>query len=181
MSGKVEVFDTEAIAASLKKISDDILKDFSSTDDFVIIGIQTRGVELSLRLKELLQNKMQCNIQTGFIDVSFHRDDLTTRGRLPEIKETSLDFDVNGKNILLVDDVLFTGRTTKAALETLMSFGRPASIKLAVLVDRGGRELPIQADYFCFKLDTEKTDSVKVVLSVTDKSDDSVILIENNN
>jgi len=177
MSGTV-LFEAQSISDSMNKLAEKISVDFSDPSKLVIVGIQTRGVELSRRLCDIFEKRTGKKNQVGFIDVSFHRDDLTTRGKLPELKETSLDFDINEKDILLVDDVLFTGRTTKAAMETLMSFGRPSSIRLSVLVDRGGRELPIQPDYCCYKVDTSESDSVRVILSDTDGAEDSVLLIK---
>ncbi len=171
------LYDESAVAKSLEKMAEEIVKDIQNPEDLVVVGVQTRGVELSLRLAHIIKESIGIELETGFIDVSFHRDDLKL-GQLPQLKETSLDIDIDGRQIILVDDVLFTGRTTKAALETLMAFGRPASIKLAVLVDRGGRELPIQPDYCCFEVPTERQNSVKVFLSERDGEKDSVKLFK---
>ncbi len=146
--------------------------------EFAIVGVQTRGVELANRLKKRIREISGKEPRSGILDITFYRDDLATRGYLPVIKETRIDFDINGMNIILVDDVIFTGRTTKAAIETLMGFGRPKSIRLFVLVDRRNRELPIQPDYCGFTINTDINDEIKVRLRETDGLDDSVILIK---
>ncbi|HPB83317.1 MAG TPA: bifunctional pyr operon transcriptional regulator/uracil phosphoribosyltransferase PyrR [Spirochaetota bacterium] len=145
-------------------------------DDLAIVGIQTRGVELANRIKAKIETLSGKSIKSGILDITFYRDDIATRGVLPEIKETRIDFDISNMTILLVDDVIFTGRTTKAAIETLMSFGRPRAIRLFVLIDRGSRELPIQPDYCGYKTETTVHDKVKVRLQETDNLDDVVIL-----
>ncbi len=156
--------------------SEKILRDTGNIDDLAIVGIQTRGVELAGRLKKRLESLSGKNIQMGVLDITFYRDDLATRGMLPAIKETRIEFNITKKTILLVDDVLFTGRTTKAALETLTSFGRPRAIKLFVLIDRGNRELPIQADYCGHRIETRLQDKVRVRLKPIDDEGDRVIL-----
>lgn len=156
--------------------SEKILRDTGNIDDLAIVGIQTRGVELAGRLKKRLESISGKNIQMGVLDITFYRDDLATRGVLPAIKETRIEFNITKKTILLVDDVLFTGRTTKAALETLTSFGRPRAIKLFVLIDRGNRELPIQADYCGHRIETRLQDKVRVRLKPIDDEGDRVIL-----
>lgn len=156
--------------------SEKILRDTGNIDDLAIVGIQTRGVELAGRLKKRLESLSGKNIQMGVLDITFYRDDLATRGVLPAIKETRIEFNITKKTILLVDDVLFTGRTTKAALETLTSFGRPRAIKLFVLIDRGNRELPIQADYCGHRIETRLQDKVRVRLKPIDDEGDRVIL-----
>jgi pyrimidine operon attenuation protein/uracil phosphoribosyltransferase len=160
------------IEENSKKIFDNI----KTIEEFAIIGIQTRGVELANRIKARIETLSGKSIKSGILDITFYRDDIATRGVLPVIKETRIDFDISNMTILLVDDVLFTGRTTKAAIETLMSFGRPRAIRLFVLIDRGSRELPIQPDYYGYKTETTVHDKVKVRLQETDNLDDVVIL-----
>jgi pyrimidine operon attenuation protein/uracil phosphoribosyltransferase len=166
----------EIIEKLTEEVYADILKSDKNFDSFAIVGIQTRGVDLSNRIKAGLESKTGKDIKTGILDITFHRDDLTTRGKLPLIKETRLNFDIEDMIILLVDDVLYTGRTTKAAIETLMTYGRPRAIKYLVLVDRGNRELPIQADYCGHHIETGNGDKVKAFFSETDRVDDSVVL-----
>ena len=160
------------IRENSKKIQEDI-EDISK---FAIIGIQTRGVDLANRIKNNIERLSGETVNSGILDITFYRDDLATRGILPIIKETRIEFNISELTILLVDDVIFTGRTIKAALETLMSFGRPRAIKLFELIDRGNRELPIQPDYCGYRVETEVEDKIKVVLREADNEEDSVVL-----
>ena len=143
---------------------------------FAIVGIQTRGVELAERIRARLEKLSNAKIKNGTLDITFYRDDLATRGMLPVIKETRIEFNITAMTILLVDDVIFTGRTTKAALETLTTFGRPQTIRLFTLIDRGNRELPIQPDYCGHRIETSVDDKVRVLLRPIDNVDDAVIL-----
>ncbi len=177
MAAEKKILTKEDIDKIIRELSNTIFNDVEDLESFAIVGIHTRGVELADRIRKEIEKLSGKEIKHGTLDISFYRDDITTRGKLPVLKETLIDFNINKKNILIVDDVLFSGRTTKAALETLTTFGRPFSIKLFVLVDRGGRELPIQPDYCGFKVDTAAEDQVKVRLSVTDKVEDAVYLV----
>jgi len=177
MSDEKKILSKDEIDKIIIESSKAIFKDIEDFDQFAIIGIHTRGVELADRIRKEIEKLAGKEIKHGTLDISFYRDDLTTRGKLPVLKETLIEFNINKKNILIVDDVLFSGRTTKAALETLTTFGRPFSIKLFVLVDRGGRELPIQPDYCGFKVNTTHEDQVKVKLSATDKVEDAVYIV----
>lgn len=178
MADEKIILHSEEIDKIISTAVEQICSDITDLDNFAIIGIHTRGVVLADRIRAGVEKISGRNIKNGTLDISCYRDDLTMRGRLPVLKETLIEFNINRKTILLVDDVLFTGRTTKAALETLMTFGRPEAIKLFVLIDRGGRELPIQADYCGYKIDTEYDDLVKVVFFETDGAGDSVLLIK---
>lgn len=177
MSVEKKILGREEIERIISDNAERILNDIGDIDNFAIIGIHTRGVELSERIRLKMETIAGKQIKHGTLDISFYRDDLTTRGKLPVLKETLIEFNINKKNILLVDDVLFTGRTTKAALETLMTFGRPYVIRLFTLVDRGGRELPIQPDYCGFKVEAGPEDQVRVRLSGIDKVEDAVYLV----
>ncbi len=179
MAVEKKILDKDDIEKIIGESSKEIFKDIDDLENFAIVGIHTRGVELADRIRKEIEKLSGKEIKHGTLDISFYRDDITTRGKLPVLKETLIEFNINKKHILIVDDVLFSGRTTKAALETLTTFGRPFSIKLFVLVDRGGRELPIQPDYCGFKVDTTADDQIKVKLSVTDKIEDSVYLVSN--
>jgi len=172
------ILDAEDIEQIIEKYAEKIYNDLKS-GDFAVVGIQTRGVELANRLRKRIEERFNLDIRSGILDITFFRDDLATRGYLPSIKETRIEFDINGLTVIIVDDVLFTGRTVKAALETLTGFGRPKAIRLFTLVDRGNRELPIRADYCGFTIDTEVTDEIQVRLKETDNTDDSVYLIRN--
>ncbi len=164
------------IESIIEDTSKTLLKNIPDMNEFAIVGIQTRGVELATRLRKRLEQLSGIPIRHGILDITFYRDDIATRGILPVIKETRIDFNITNTTILLVDDVLFTGRTTKAALETLMSFGRPRAIRLFVLIDRGSRELPIQPDYCGYSINTTVKDKVKVRLWETDGEEDKVVL-----
>lgn len=168
-------------AGDIRRIIDEIAEkvraDVKDLDRFAIVGVQTRGVELANRIRARLEELSGRKIDSGILDITFYRDDLATRGVLPAIKETRIEFNISGRTILLVDDVIFTGRTTKAALETLMSFGRPRAIRLFVLVDRGNRELPIQPDYRGHRIETGLRDRVKVRLAPIDDVGDAVMLL----
>lgn len=178
MSSEKKVLGSSEIEGIIDRLSRQIVDDIHDLDTLAIVGIHTRGVFIAERIKKLIEKISGKTIKSGTLDISFYRDDIATRGKLPVLKETLIDFNINRKTILLVDDVLFTGRTTKAAIETLMAFGRPLAIRYLVLVDRGHRELPIQADYFGIKIDTEQTDKVKVRLEEVDEEEDSVFLIK---
>ncbi len=171
------VLSRDDIEKIINESSEEIYGDTKNLDEFAIVGIQTRGVELAGRIRDFIERKSGKSIRSGTLDITFYRDDLATRGMLPVIKETRIDFNITQMTILLVDDVIFTGRTTKAALETLMSFGRPRAIRLFVLIDRGNRELPIQPDYCGYRIGTKVKDLVRVRLAETDSVEDSVVLI----
>lgn len=179
MSKKL-ILDSDSINQTIEKTAKNIYDNLKNKGEFAIVGIQTRGVELAERLRKKLEALSGKEIKNGILDITFFRDDLATRGYLPAIKETRIEFDINGIIIILVDDVLFTGRTVKAALETLTGFGRPKVIKLFAFVDRGNRELPIQPDYCGYTMETDLKDEVQLRLKETDNVEDSVYLIKEN-
>jgi pyrimidine operon attenuation protein/uracil phosphoribosyltransferase len=177
MSSEKKILGKEDIEKIINEYAEKILKEIDDIDNFAVIGIHTRGVELSERIRLKMETLAGKAIKHGTLDISFYRDDLATMGKLPVLKETLIEFNINKKKILLVDDVLFTGRTTKAALETLMAFGRPVVIRLFTLVDRGGRELPIQPDYCGYRVEAGEEDKVRVKLSGTDNVEDAVYIV----
>ncbi len=168
------ILNNDEIEKIICSVSKKIYSDLKDSKKLAIIGIQTRGVELAERIREKIGEEHKLSIPSGTLDSTFYRDDLATRGVLPLIKETNIDFNISDKEVLLVDDVLFTGRTIKSALETLTSFGRPSSIRLLVLIDRGNREMPIQPDYYGLKVKTNISDEIKVYLKKTDSVEDVV-------
>ena len=172
------VLGSEDIAGIINRFSEQIYRDIADIDRFAVVGLQTGGVELARRVRARVEELSGRTIRSGMLDITFYRDDLATRGVLPSIKETSISFDISTMTILLVDDVIFTGRTVKAALETLTSFGRPKAIKLLVLVDRGNRELPIQPDYCGFVHATGIKDNVEVILQKDDPAGDRVVIYD---
>ena len=170
--------DQEAIRRAIMRMAHEILEK-ASVKDLALIGIRTRGVVLAQRLKDAIKGIEGAEILSGVLDITLYRDDLTLVGAKPIVRQTLIDFDITGKRIVLVDDVFFTGRTIRAALDALTDFGRPAKIELAVLVDRGHRELPIRADYVGKNIPTSKEQNVKVCLGETDGNQDAVVVEDN--
>ncbi len=170
------VLDSRALARTLRRMADEIVELFDGVDNLIFVGIQRRGVQLSDRLADILDEREQVKVPRGSLDITLYRDDLQTVGPRPVVGPTKLPGDLNGKRVLIVDDVLHTGRTVRAALDELADFGRPSRIALAVLVDRGGRELPIHADIVGKRVDVAPSDRVDVLVSELDGSD-SVVLV----
>ena len=167
------VLDADRISRSLARIAHEILERNRAVDELALVGIRTRGVPLARRLAQAIRAINQHDVPTGALDITLYRDDLmrTAVGAQPVIRKTEIPFSIDDKRILLVDDVLFTGRTIRAALDALIDFGRPKSIQLIVLVDRGHRELPIKADYVGKNLPTSLSESVQVQLTEIDGCD----------
>ncbi|MBV8352550.1 MAG: bifunctional pyr operon transcriptional regulator/uracil phosphoribosyltransferase PyrR [Verrucomicrobia bacterium] len=174
MSNSILIMDGEAIMRALRRIAHEILEHNPDPDRFSLIGIPSRGVELARRLAELIVAIEGKKPQLGAIDISMHRDDLSIRNTLTSVRETRLPLHLEQLTIVLVDDVLYTGRTCRAAMDAISSFGRPARIQLAVLLDRGHRELPIRPDYVGKNLPTAQEERVKVRLQNVDLEPDSV-------
>lgn len=166
--------DKEAIRRGLMRIAHEIIEKNKGIDNLCLIGIRTRGAFLAERLNEYIKKIEGHSVPLGVLDITLYRDDLTLINSQPIIHETLIDFDINGKEIILVDDVLFTGRTIRAALDALIDFGRPANIQLAVLIDRGHRELPIRADYVGKNIPTSLDEDVQVKLKEKDDTEDEV-------
>lgn len=150
-------------------------RDFPHNKELVLIGIRTRGVFLSQRIAKILKEKHDQEVALGEVDITLYRDDLSTLGPQAVVGTTEIEFDVTGKNIILVDDVLFTGRTVRAALDLIVDFGRPKVVRLLVVVDRGMHEYPIQADYVAQKIETDETQVVQLRLEATDGADDVLL------
>jgi len=171
-----QVMDAAAIQRALVRIAHEILERNKGTEDLALVGIRSRGIHLAQRLRKTIQDiENGAQVPLGVVDVTLYRDDLDRRLQNPEVKGTDIPFAVDGHRILLVDDVLFTGRTIRAAMDALIDFGRPKSIQLAVLVDRGHRELPIRADYVGKNLPTSRGEEVLVRLAEADGTDEVVI------
>jgi pyrimidine operon attenuation protein/uracil phosphoribosyltransferase len=169
------VLDAGDIQRILTRITHQILENHKGAADLTLIGIHTRGVFLAKRIQQLIKASEGFEIPSGDLDITFYRDDWTRIGHHPVVQATDIFFDVDDKRIVLVDDVLYTGRTTRCALDALMDFGRPSRIELAVLVDRGHRELPIRANYVGKYLETKRSQTVNVLLSEHDQQDSVVI------
>src|SRR2546423_5850670 len=163
------VLDARAVERTLKRMSVEIVELNGGTDDLIIVGIQRRGVQLADRLVKMIGEGDGAEVPQGSLDITMYRDDLQTVGPRPVVGPTYLPWDLDGKHIIIVDDVLYTGRTVRAALDELADFGRPASISLAGLIDRGGRELPIQPDVVGKKVEVAEAARVDVKLAEIDE------------
>jgi pyrimidine operon attenuation protein / uracil phosphoribosyltransferase len=159
------------MSRALQQMAGEVLELAHGTDDLVLIGIQRRGVELAERLADLIAHDKGVTVPRGALDITLYRDDLETVGPRPVVGETRLPGDLTGKHAVIVDDVLYTGRTVRAALDELADFGRPKRISLCVLVDRGGRELPIQAEIVGKTIETKPGDRVEVLIRERDGKD----------
>ena len=178
MKLKSVLIDENSFGRTLTRISHEIIEKIGSVDNLCIIGIKTRGVPLAKRLAERICKIEQKEVDVGVLDITLYRDDLTyTNDDMPVVNGSDVPFDISGKNVILVDDVIYTGRTARAALDAIIGFGRPASIQLAVFVDRGHRELPIRADYVGKNIPTSKSEIVHVAVNEIDGKD-SVELYE---
>jgi pyrimidine operon attenuation protein/uracil phosphoribosyltransferase len=175
LTEKARILDKESIDRTLERISHEILERTGSVDETAIIGIKTRGAYIGERLAKKIAGITGKEIMVGALDITLYRDDLTQASEQPVVHATEIDFDIGGKKIILVDDVLFTGRTIRCALDALIDLGRPALIQLAVLIDRGHRELPIRADYVGKNVPTSLKELVEVRLEEADGKDEVVI------
>jgi pyrimidine operon attenuation protein/uracil phosphoribosyltransferase len=165
------ILDEREIRRATTRIAHEILERNKGADDLVLVGIAARGDDLARRLAAGILEIEGTKVPVGVLDITFYRDDIGLRAEAPEVHETRIDFDVGGRTVVLVDDVLFTGRTIRSALDALIDFGRPRQIQLAVLVDRGHRELPIRADYVGKNVPTRADQAVRVLLVEVDGED----------
>lgn len=170
------VLSREDIKRTLYRLTHQILEKNPKPSELALIGIQTRGVYLAKRIQKIIKELESADVPLGVLDITLYRDDLTAIGPKPQVKETKINFDINGKKIILIDDVLFTGRTIRAALDEIMDFGRPKRVELLVLVDRGHRELPIRADFVGKNIPTSNKETVEVMLSEIDGGDEVIVL-----
>jgi pyrimidine operon attenuation protein / uracil phosphoribosyltransferase len=169
------LLDARALDRTLRRMADEILELNDGTDDLVIVGIQRRGVQLAARIVSSISEREKANVPSGALDITLYRDDLQTVGPRPVVGPTDIPVDIEGKVVVIVDDVLYTGRTIRAALDELADFGRPRRIALAVLIDRGGRELPIQPDIVGKVVSVPTGQKVDVLVQELDDKD-AVIL-----
>lgn len=176
---KTKVLDADGLRRTVNRLSHEVVEKNKGVVDVVLVGIRTRGEFLAHRVAKIIAEIENVNVQVGVLDITLYRDDL--RGRLdqPELKSSEILFDIRGKIIVLIDDVLFTGRTIRSALNALMDLGRPSVIQLLVLVDRGHRELPIKADFVGKNVPTSHGQEVQVAMTETDE-EDAVYLIEDD-
>ena len=170
------LMDSKSVERSITRLSHEILERNANSEDIVLIGIHNRGVPLADRIKKKIKLINELELLTGSLDITFHRDDYRERLVIPQIKGSDIPFSLEGKTVILVDDVIYTGRTIRAAMDELNSFGRASRVQLAVLIDRGHRELPIKADYIGKNIPTHEGEHVNVTLVEIDNID-SVYLI----
>lgn len=178
MVEKTVLMDDLAKRRAIFRISHEIIEKNKGVDDVVLIGIVTRGVPMANEIKNNIENIEGVKIPCGSIDITLYRDDLSEVAEMPKVNATNVPFDIVNKNVVLIDDVLYTGRTARAAIEAVLKIGRPKTIQLAVLIDRGHRELPIRADYVGKNIPTSQTEVVSVNFKETD-GEDNVKLYDN--
>jgi pyrimidine operon attenuation protein / uracil phosphoribosyltransferase len=175
-SDSVPIMDAEAIRRAVRRIAHEIVERNSHLEEIVVAGIPSRGVEIGRRIAAAIGEVAKTHVGNGVIDVAMHRDDVGTRPELPVVRVSKLPVPLETRTVIIVDDVLYTGRTVRAAMDAINSFGRPARIQLAVLVDRGHRELPIRPDYVGKNLPTATPERIQVRLQETDNEPDAVWL-----
>ena len=178
------LLDAEAISRTLSRVAHEIIERNDDLNDVALVGIHTRGVPLAQRIRTLVADRSGVELPLGQLDITYHRDDVHVRGnraparRQPVVRDTRFDFELEGRTVILVDDVLYTGRTIRAAIDALLEYGRPARVQLAVLADRGHRELPIRPDYVGKNLPTSRGERVQVELLEFDEVDRVVLISE---
>jgi pyrimidine operon attenuation protein/uracil phosphoribosyltransferase len=177
---KAVIMDEKSLNRTLSRLAHQIVESNRGAGNLAFVGILTRGVQIAERLIEKIEPLEGRRLPLGMLDITFYRDDVLGSLKKPRVQKTDIPFDIDGKSVVLVDDVLYTGRTVRAALDALMDFGRPARIQLAVLIDRGHRELPIKADFVGEEIKTTAGEEVRVKLKNVD-SEDSVYLVETLN
>jgi len=171
-----KVMDKDTVRRTLMRLSHEILEKNKGVQNICLVGIRTGGAVLAERIQACIKEIENAEVPLGLLDITLYRDDLTATGAQPILRETLISFDLTGKEVILVDDVLFTGRTIRAALDALIDFGRPSNIQLAVLIDRGHRELPIRADYVGKNIPTSLEDDVRVNLMEMGNKEDEVVI-----
>lgn len=179
MEIKAKVIDEEGLVRTITRLAHEILEKNKGSQNLVLIGMRTRGEFIATRIHEKIKEIDHSNPDLGILDVTLYRDDFRTRLKQPMVSVTDITFDVNEKDIILIDDVLYTGRTVRAALDALMDLGRPNTIQLCVLVDRGHREMPIRADFVGKNIPTSFNEEVKVKLQEID-GEDAVYLVDSS-
>lgn len=177
MDIKSKIIDAEGLDRILTRISHEILEKNKGSHNLVLMGMRTRGEFLAKRIAEKIMQIDKVELPFGVLDVTLYRDDFRTRLKQPEVSVSNITFDINEKDIILVDDVLYTGRTVRSALNAIMDLGRPSSIQLCILIDRGHRELPIRADYVGKNIPTSHNEEIKVKMKEYD-GEDAIYLIE---
>lgn len=180
MDVKSKIIDEDGFDRILTRISHEILEKNKGSENLVLMGMRTRGEFLAKRIADKIKQIEKVDLPFGVLDVTLYRDDFRTRLKQPEVSVSDITFDINDKDIILVDDVLYTGRTTRSALNAIMDLGRPRSIQLCILIDRGHRELPIRADYVGKNIPTSQNEEIKVKMKEHD-GEDAIYIVEIKN
>ncbi|MBI5472915.1 MAG: bifunctional pyr operon transcriptional regulator/uracil phosphoribosyltransferase PyrR [Ignavibacteriae bacterium] len=173
---KAKIIDAAGMERTITRLAHEILERNKGSHNIVIVGIRTRGEPLAKRIAKKIETVEHVQLQIGFLDITLYRDDLLGKLEQPQMKGTDILFDLNGKDVVLIDDVLYTGRTIRAALDGLTDIGRPRTIQLAVLIDRGHRQLPIKADFVGKNVPTSADESIRVHLKETDGEDEVLLM-----
>lgn len=182
VNGQVErakLLSKDDLQRTFRRLAHQFAEPFEQLDSLAIIGMQTRGVYIAQRVQQHMHSLLDKQVPVGVLDVSFYRDDFRARMKMPEVKITDIPFDLYEKDLVLVDDVLYTGRTLRAAMEAIISFGRPSSIRFCCLVDRGHHELPVRADYTGIYVPTHRDEEVRVEVEEVD-GNDGVFVVQTN-
>ena len=174
----IVIMEKEDINRAINRLAAEIIDKNKGTKDLVIIGIRTRGVFVAERLAKVIEKLENTKIEIGALDITLYRDDIGMSDKMPVLKKTEIPFNIFNKTIILVDDVLYTGRTVRAALDAIIDFGRPKKIQLCVLIDRGNRELPIRPDFVSKKISTNYEDKIEVHFEETDKEDNIIHIVK---
>lgn len=169
--GRAKVKTSEEMERIYRRFAHQFVEPFDNATQLAVVGMQTRGVHVGRRICQIIKEELGTDVNFGILDVTFYRDDFRTKGNIPEVKVTEIPFELEGRDVILVDDVLFTGRTIRSAMDALMAFGRPQSIKFCCMVDRGHRELPVNADYVGVFLPTHHKEEVRVKVKELDEED----------
>ena len=174
MNEKTKILDEAAISRAIKRISHEVLEKNKGTEDLLLVGIKTRGTPLANRIQQQIKEIEGVDVETGELDISLYRDDLSNKDTQDEatVNQTNITSSIQGKKVILLDDVLYTGRTVRAAMDAIIDLGRPKNVQLGVLIDRGHRELPIRADYVGKNIPTSTNEVIKVKLSEVDEQDE---------
>ena len=174
MNEKTKILDEAAISRAIKRISHEILEKNKGTENLLLVGIKTRGTPLANRIQQQIKEIEGVDVETGELDISLYRDDLSNKDTQDEatVNQTNITSSIQGKKVILLDDVLYTGRTVRAAMDAIIDLGRPKNVQLGVLIDRGHRELPIRADYVGKNIPTSTNEVIKVKLSEVDEQDE---------
>ena len=179
MDVKAKIIDEDGLSRIITRMAHEILEKNKGSQNLVLMGMKTRGEFLAQRIFERIKEIEKIELPLGVLDVTLYRDDFRTRLKQPEVSVSNITFDINERDVIIIDDVLYTGRTVRSALNALMDFGRPRSIQLCVLVDRGHRELPIRADYIGKNIPTSNQEEIKVKMKEID-GEDAIYLMENS-